>query len=100
MIEACLYEVYMSYKRLISEMQGIAASLDMDFVMNEVRTLTDIEYPQTFAARANAAAYVRDLLLREGFDGVEKIDFALDGFQPTPLQVKLQPTLSLSYTGI
>ncbi len=28
-----------------------------------------------------------------------KINFALDGFQPTPLQVKIQSTLSLSYTG-
>ena len=69
----------MSYKRLISEMQGIAASLDMDFVMNEVRTLTDIEYPQTFAARANSADYVEALLKREGFDGVERIDVKADG---------------------
>ena len=69
----------MIYKNLVSEMQDIAAGLDMDFVMREVRRLTDIEYPQTFTARKNSTDYVEALLRKENFDGVERVDFKADG---------------------
>ena len=66
-------------KRLAAEIKSIAAELDMDFVMREVATLTDIEYPQTFKARANSTDYVEALLKREGYDDVLRVDFPADG---------------------
>ena len=69
----------MSDFRFIKEMQGIKNEIDMDFVMREVKNLTDIEYPQTFKARAESTKYVESLLKKEGFEGVEVIDFCADG---------------------
>ena len=69
----------MIYKNLVSEMQDIAAGLDIDFMMREVRRLTDIEYPQTFTARKNSTDYVEALLRKENFDGIERVDFKADG---------------------
>ena len=60
-------------------MQSLKNEIDMDFVMREVKALTDIEYPQTFEARGNSTKYVEALLMREGFEGVEVIDFKADG---------------------
>ena len=52
--------------KYILEMQSLKNEIDMDFVMREVKALTDIEYPQTFEARANSTKYVEALLMREG----------------------------------
>ena len=70
-------------------MKDIAAGLDMDFVMREISALTDLEFPQTFKARANAANYAKELLEREGFEKVEKVDFPADG--KTAYQDKRMP---------
>ena len=70
-------------------MKNIAAELDMDFVMREVEALTAIEYPQTFKARRNSTKYVESLLRKEGFDGIEVVDFAADG--KTAYQDKRMP---------
>ena len=34
--------------KFVKEMREIAKELDMNFVMKEIASLTDIEYPQTF----------------------------------------------------
>ena len=79
----------MSEKRFISQMKELAARLDMDFVMRECAALTDIEFPQTFKARANSTKYVESLLRKEGFDGIEVVDFRADG--KTAYQDKRMP---------
>ncbi|MBR5139857.1 MAG: AAC(3) family N-acetyltransferase [Clostridia bacterium] len=79
----------MSEKRFISQMKEIAARLDMDFVMKECAALTDIEFPQTFKARENSTKYVESLLRKEGFDGIEVVDFPADG--KTTYQDKRMP---------
>ena len=63
----------------VNKMRDIAAGLDMDFVMREISALTELEFPQTFKARANAANYAKELLVKEGFSSVEKVDFPADG---------------------
>ena len=69
----------MSDKRFVKEIQDIARETDMDFIMREIKSLTDIEYPQTFKARENATKYVENLLRKEGFSDVEVVDFSADG---------------------
>ena len=76
-------------ERFISELKSIASGLDMEFAMREVKTLTDIELPQTFKARRNSTEYVEALLRREGFDGIEVVDFPADG--KTTYQDKRMP---------
>ena len=76
-------------KRFISQMKSISAELDMDFIMREVSTLTDIEYPQTFKARANSTDYVEALLKKEGYEDVLRVDFPADG--KTAYQDKRMP---------
>ena len=75
--------------KFVQQMKDIAAELDVDFLMKETAALTDLEYPQTFKARANAANYAKELLLREGFSNVEKVDFPADG--KTAYQDKRMP---------
>ena len=70
-------------------MKSIAEAIDMDFVMKEVSALTDIEYPQTFKSRRNSTKYIEALLRKEGFSGVEVIDFSADG--KTSYQDKRMP---------
>ena len=79
----------MIYDKYVLEMQNIAAELDMDFVMREVRALTDIEYPQTFTARRNSTKYVEALLKKEGFTNAFSVDFNADG--KTAYQDKRMP---------
>ena len=74
-----LWETSVMEKRFISEMKSIASELDMSFIMREVSALTDIEYPQTFKARANSTDYVEALLKREGYEDVLRVDFPADG---------------------
>ena len=69
----------MLYNKFVREMKDIADGLDIDFMMKEVRALTDIEYPQTFKARRKSTLYVEELLKKEGFLGVERVDFPADG---------------------
>ena len=76
-------------KKFIAEMKTIAAELDMDFVMRECSALTDIEFPQTFKARANSTKYVENLLRKEGFDDTLVVDFKADG--KTAYQDKRMP---------
>ena len=75
--------------KFVQQMKDIAAELDVDFLMKETAALTDLEYPQTFKARANAANYAKEILLREGFSNVEKVDFPADG--KTAYQDKRMP---------
>ena len=75
--------------KFVQQMKDIAAELDMDFVMREISALTELEFPQTFKARANAANYTKELLIREGFSDVEKVDFPADG--KTAYQDKRMP---------
>ena len=70
-------------------MKSIASELDMSFIMREVSALTDIEYPQTFKARANSTDYVEALLKREGYEDVLRVDFPADG--KTAYQDKRMP---------
>ena len=82
-------EVHSMDNIFIKQMCDLARDIDMDFVMREVRALTDIEYPQTFEARKKSADYVEALLRREGFSGVERVDFSADG--KTTYQDKRMP---------
>ena len=75
--------------KFVNEMREIAKELDMNFIMSEIASLTDIEYPQTFEARANSTRYVEALLRKEGFLGVEVVDFPADG--KTAYQDKRMP---------
>ena len=75
--------------KFVKEMREIAKELDMNFIMSEIASLTDIEYPQTFEARANSTKYVEALLRKEGFSGVEVVDFPADG--KTAYQDKRMP---------
>ena len=70
-------------------MKDISRELDMSFIMKEVRALTDIEYPQTFKARANSTDYVEALLKKEGYEDVLRVDFPADG--KTAYQDKRMP---------
>ena len=53
-------------------------SCDIDFIINESKKLTDIEFKQTFREYRNAANYVHNLLKSEGLNS-DFITFPADG---------------------
>lgn len=79
----------MSNKKFIKQMRDLAREINMNFVMSEVKALTEIEYPQTFNARMESTKYVENLLRKEGFEGVEVVNFPADG--KTTYQDKRMP---------